>query len=394
MKKLFYLIFIVSIFLTSNSYADGNDYNICATNADGAILVDEKDGDNTSFALASSPTSFTLEKNDDPDNGGFCEVTPDNYKIKMFKMGLCTEDPFDSDYDDSASNTIGADLSSCTNIFDNASGKEINLQPGAEVNLLDDDIILPIGTFPYIYALLDNVIQIKHIQEYTAAPGARDFNIWGYHPTVNDGSAGTGKWCYTGLTGAQKKFVFTQAQERQFSGFTTLRGYTLPTMYSGRQTTAGFHCGTEAEANAGNDWFINIVDNFGEGMATGNNNGLPTGRTAANFRNAFENDRGFHNDFPTIEQMYYLYNSNNTPAISSQTAERILFIQDDSNNVVNITENTVGFKLNFKTNNAIEVGVQEESGSNDEVLQATMINGGTIFINIQTKTKRARGAWR
>ena len=43
MKKLFYLIFIVSIFLTGNSYADGNDYNICATNADGAILVDEKD---------------------------------------------------------------------------------------------------------------------------------------------------------------------------------------------------------------------------------------------------------------------------------------------------------------------------------------------------------------
>ena len=61
---------------------------------------------------------------------------------------------------------------------------------------------------------------------------------------------------------------------------------------------------------------------------------------------------------------------------------------------MNITENTVGFKLNFKTNNAIEVGVQEESGSTDEVLQATMINGGTIFINIQTKTRRARGAWR
>ena len=61
---------------------------------------------------------------------------------------------------------------------------------------------------------------------------------------------------------------------------------------------------------------------------------------------------------------------------------------------MNITENTVGFKLNFKTNNAIELGVHEESGNNDEILQATMISVGNIFINIQTKTRRARGAWR
>ena len=41
----------------------------------------------------------------------------------------------------------------------------------------------------------------------------------------------------------------------------------------------------------------------------GPNHVLPTARTASNFRNAGQQDRGFHDDFPTIQQSYYLYNS-------------------------------------------------------------------------------------
>ena len=394
MKNLFFatlLLFILSI----GSNANAANYSICATNADGAILVDERDGDNTSFALASSPTSFTHANSSNPNVGGYCEVTPDNYKIKMFKMGLCTEDPYRTP-DAGAGNTVGADLSSCVNVFDKASGKEVNIQPGGEVDLLDGEtLILPIGTYPYIFALLDNVIQIKHIQEYAIASGAGDFDIRGYHATKNDGSAGVGKFCYTGLNSAGKKFVFTTNQERQSTGFTTLRGYTLPTQFTGKQPTAGFRCGTESEANSGNDWAISLVDNFGNRMATGDNGaGLPTGRTASNFRNAAQQDRGFHDDFPTIQQSYYLYNSSDTPATSATAVEKILFIQNDTDNIVNITENTTGFKMNFKTNNSIEMAVYEEAGTNDEVLQATAVNGNTIFVQIQTKTRRTRGAWR
>ena len=93
MKNLFFATLLL-IILSIGSNADAARYSVCATNADGAILVDERDGDNTSFALASSPTSFTHANSDDADQGGYCEVTPDNYKIKMFKMGLCTEDPY------------------------------------------------------------------------------------------------------------------------------------------------------------------------------------------------------------------------------------------------------------------------------------------------------------
>ena len=393
MKNLFFATLLL-IVLSIGSNANAANYSICATNADGAILVDERDGDNTSFALASSPTSFTHVNSSNSNVGGYCEVTPDNYKIKMFKMGLCTEDPYRTP-DAGAGNTVGADLSSCVNVFDNATGKEVNIQPGGEVDLLDGEaLILPIGTYSYIYALIDNVIQIKHIQEYAIASGAGDFDIRGYHATKNDGSAGVGKFCYTGLDTNSKKFVFTTNQERQITGFTTLRGYTLPTKFTGKQTTAGFLCGTESEANSGNDWAISIVDNFGSRMATGNSSGLPTTRTASNFRNAAQQDRGFHDDFPTIQQSYYLYNSSDTPATSATAVEKILFIQNDADNIVNITENTTGFKMNFKTNNSIEMAVYEEAGANDEVLQATAVNGNTIFVQIQTKTRRTRGAWR
>ena len=393
MKNLFFATLLL-IVLSIGSNANAANYSICATNADGAILVDERDGDNTSFALASSPTSFTHANSDDADQGGYCEVTPDNYKIKMFKMGLCTEDPYRTP-DAGAGNTVGADLSSCVTVFDKSAGKEVNIQPGGEVDLLDGEaLILPIGTYSYIYALIDNVIQIKHIQEYAIAPGAGDFDIRGYHATKNDGSAGVGKFCYTGLDTNSKKFVFTTNQERQITGFTTLRGYTLPTEFTGKQTTAGFLCGTESEANSGNDWAISIVDNFGSRMATGDSSGLPTTRTASNFRNAAQQDRGFHDDFPTIQQSYYLYNSSDTPATSATAVEKILFIQNDTDNIVNITENTTGFKMNFKTNNSIEMAVYEEAGALDEVLQATAVNGNTIFVQIQTKTRRTRGAWR
>jgi len=393
MKNIFFATLLL-IILSIGSNADAARYSVCATNADGAILVDERDGDNTSFALASSPTSFTHVNSSNSDVGGYCEVTPDNYKIKMFKMGLCTEDPYRTS-DAGAGNTVGADLSSCVTVFDKAVGKEVNIQPGGEVDLLDGEaLILPIGTYSYIYALIDNVIQIKHIQEYAIAPGAGDFDIRGYHATKNDGSAGVGKFCYTGLDTNSKKFDFTTNQERQITGFTTLRGYTLPTKFTGKQTTAGFLCGTESEANSGNDWAISIVDNFGSRMATGDSSGLPTTRTASNFRNAAQQDRGFHDDFPTIQQSYYLYNSSDTPATSATAVEKILFIQNDTDNIVNITENTTGFKMNFKTNNSIEMAVYEEAGANDEVLQATAVNGNTIFVQIQTKTRRTRGAWR
>ena len=395
MNNIFFATLLLFILLIGSN-ANAANYSICATNADGAILVDERDGDNTSFALASSPTSFTHTAFGDTTRGGYCEVTPDFYKVKIFQFGLCKEMPYQVP-EDSADNTIGADLSSCTLIFDKAAGKELIIEPGKEVDLLDgEDLVLPIGTYPFLYFLLDNVIQIKHIQEYAdagVAGATANFAIRGYHP--DDDGSGSGKFCYTGLNSSSNRLVFTTNQERQFSSFTSLRGFTLPTNFTGKQSTAGFLCNDEATAIANNDWAVSIVENLGNRMAINqDSDGFPTSRVASNFRNAKRTDRGFHDDFPTIIQAYYLYNGSDTPATSATTVEKILFLQHDSSSDVVITENTVAFKMNFKTNNAIEMSVYEEAGANDEILMATALNANTIIVQIQTKTRRSRGAWR
>ena len=41
------------------------------------------------------------------DIGGTCDITPDNYKLKFYKTGFCTANPYRVPLD-SASNTINA----------------------------------------------------------------------------------------------------------------------------------------------------------------------------------------------------------------------------------------------------------------------------------------------
>jgi len=73
------------------------------------------------------------------------------------------------------------------------------------------------------------------------------------------------------------------------------------------------------------------------------------------------------------------------------------YISGDAGTVFS-TVNTTSFKLNFKTNNAIQMAIYEESdakgNSADRILQATSVNGNTIFVQVQTKTIRSAGAWR
>jgi hypothetical protein len=379
-------------------------YTICATDANGAILVnDEGNEDLSSFALASDPTNFNIIDRGningvEADMGASCDITPDNYKMTFFKTGFCSENPYRTPVD-AASNTINADLSSCVNIFDNDSGKEVVIQPDAEIDLLEGALLLPLGNYPFQFAILDNVVQIKHEQVFVAASGAGDFDILGYNPTNNDKSdtEHKGKICYTSTNDAGKQFVSVQSNELGVSGSTTLRGYTLPVRNTGVQPSALFRCrssvGTGVDAPA---YMANILNSFGSPMCT-YSPGATCTRDTSEFRNAGRNDAGFSSIFPRISQAYYLLQSDNTIATTPENVRRILWIQHDPDNLISITENTVGLKLNFKTNNAMQMQIHQD-GSNsfarDEELMANQIHGGTIIGQIQVKTRRSRGAWR
>jgi hypothetical protein len=409
MKKIILSLFIFNILniapsYSVESYVSNDSYTICATDANGAILVnDEGNEDLSSFALATDPTNFNLIDRGningaEADMGASCDITPDNYKMTFFKTGFCAENPYRTPVD-AASNTINADLSSCVNIFDNDAGKEVVIQPDAEVDLLEGELLLPLGNYPFQFAVLDNVVQIKHEQVFVAASGAGDFDILGYNPTNNDKSdtEHKGKICYTSTNDAGKQFVSVQSNELGVSGSTTLRGYTLPVRNTGVQPSALFRCrssvGTGVDAPA---YMANILNSFGSPMCT-YSPGATCTRDTSEFRNAGNNAAGFSSIFPRISQAYYLLQSDNTIATTPENVRRILWIQHDPDNLISITENTVGLKLNFKTNNAMQMQIHQD-GSNSFArvteLMANQIHGGTIIGQIQVKTRRSRGAWR
>ena len=405
MKKIILSLFIFNILniapsYSVESYVSNDSYTICATDANGAILVnDEGNEDLSSFALATDPTNFNLIDRGningaEADMGASCDITPDNYKMTFFKTGFCSEDPYRATVD-SASNTINADLSSCVSVFDKDAGKEVIVQPGVEVDLLEGELILPIGNYPYQFAILDNVVQIKHKQVYVAASGAADFNVLGYNPTANDKSDSEhmGKICYTSTNDAGNQFVSIQSNELTTSGSSTLRGYALPNRLTGIQPSALFRCrssvGTGVDAPA---YMATILNSFGNPMCTYSPGGSCT-RDESNFRNAGKQDAGFSDIFPNISQSYYLLKSDNTIATDPDDVRRILWIQNDPDNLIKITENTIGLKLSFKTNNAMNMQVHQDANADTE-LMANQIHGGTIFGQVQTKTRRSRGAWR
>jgi hypothetical protein len=421
MRKILFLIFIFNILNIVPSYASKVQNYVegditCATDANGAIYVNnEGSGDVSSFALASryaldtSSTSFDVTTRGNVsgsvvDIGGTCDITPDNYKLKFYKTGFCTENPYRTPVA-SASNTINADLSSCVSIFDNASGKEVNIQPDAEVDLLDGETLtLPLGTYPFQFAILDNVVLIKHTQEFVRAPGAADFFIRGYKENgTAAGNTNQGKICYTSKNDAGKILVSTMSNELGTSGSTTLKGYTLPVRNTGVQPSSLFRCATAVgSGNAGLDWFATIINSFGRDPMCTYQPGATCTRDTSNFRNSDLLTAPFHPDFPTVNQGFYLLKSDNTIATTPENVDRILWLQFDSNNIINITENTVGLRLSFKTNNAMQMQIHQDNEqhlrpaiqNSEEDLLANQIHGGTIIGLVQVKTRRSRGAWR
>ena len=399
MKKITYLLFILNIFYLTPSYSETfvEGYTVCATDDDGAILVnDEGGGDLSSFAYASDPSNFDLVDKgpvggQEQTIGASCDITPDNYKLKFYKLGFCSENPYRTPVN-SASNTVSADLSSCVDIFDKPNGKEVNIRPDEEVNLLEGELILPLGSYRYMYTIIDNVINIKHTQTFVAAQGAADFDILGYFPTSENPPQGKGKICWTAKDNNGDTIIHTQSFElAESGGVTTIRDYALPTDYTGSQPFAKVRCGSAVgTGNAKLDWFVTIINSFGDKMCADDTNCT---RDESKFRNAADNVTGFNPNFPSIAQSYYLLKSDNTLATDPDDVTRLLWIQDDPDNIIDINENTVGLKLNFKTNNAMTMGIHQDA-NDDEQLMSVQIWGNTIFGQVQTKTRRARGAWR
>ena len=152
MKTLntFFLIMFAVCFLSSKSYAS----TACAATSTAA----------SHQGLAGSANYAT--NGDD----GYCFHTPTSMKVTVYEFGLCT----------AASSPTSK--TACTTIFNNTSGKILDLGVGSSLPL-SDSVSLTEGTYTHAYVVLSNVTSIKSVIQFSTA-------------RVDD-TNNSGTYCYT-----------------------------------------------------------------------------------------------------------------------------------------------------------------------------------------------------
>lgn len=107
-------------------------------------------------ALSETADGF-CEASDDGSTVGVdltCKVTPSQLTFKIYEVGICTAD------------ATPADKSSCTAVFTNTTGLDINLTAGGNIPL-SPEVSLTEGQYDYGYMLVGTTQKIKISQTFT-----------------------------------------------------------------------------------------------------------------------------------------------------------------------------------------------------------------------------------
>ena len=281
------------------------------------------------------------------------------------------------------------------------------ITPDGEVDLFDEPIFIPIGSYKYSYMIADNHVSLQHTQKFITAADNSPALIKGYHASSQNKELNRGTVCYTAKDASGNPFVDTYSWEIDSSGvsggMSSLHGHELPDRFPGTPKHTRYRCGTIAEAAAGLEYATTIINTIGDRLVQTSNdengNTVIDSFDATKFRNASFCCRTNTNISPAPRQFYNLLKTDNESiATDMVTARRILLVQINDDNPTVMSENTVGFKIRFKTDNAINVRIyqsEDSSGENrDEILHGTKMQANELWLDFQTKTRRSRGAWR
>ena len=116
---------------------------LCVVNGDGAIVTVSG---NSTTPVKDDTADEEIAANTAKDS---CLITPDIYKLNIYKFGLCTADP---DLND---------LSSCQMFFESAAGIELDIQKGVSATLPIPEFYIEPGTYPYLYVQLSSKLGMK-----------------------------------------------------------------------------------------------------------------------------------------------------------------------------------------------------------------------------------------
>ena len=101
---------------------------------------------------------------------GYCYQTPASMKVTLYEFGICT------------ANATPTNRTACTTLFNNSSGKEMDLSVGSKAPL-NDNVSLTEGTYTHAYIILGKVTNITTIMQFSLSR--------------NDDTVGSGVFCYT-----------------------------------------------------------------------------------------------------------------------------------------------------------------------------------------------------
>ena len=173
------IILLATLFLAAIAFSNSANA-LCVVNGAGAIVIAADGSGNSTAPVKGDTTLYDTEGNVDYTANTAttdCGITPDTYKLNLYKMGLCAADP---DLND---------LTSCQMFFESAAGIEIDVQAGVSTKLDIPEFAIAPGTYPYVYVLLSNKFGMKWSGKMSRAV---------------DGSSGDtngGKFCWTANAG-------------------------------------------------------------------------------------------------------------------------------------------------------------------------------------------------
>ena len=363
--KNYLIIFFISLatLFLSFSSANAEVTGKCVTDTNGSIIIsaDGKLGNQTygsGGSATKAPFNYEnsyIDSEFSSNNTDACQTQPLFYKIKFYKVAMCTADPYTGNAD--------PDYNSCTDIFSNTSGKEVIIEPDKEVDLLEGNLLLPLGNYEYLTVILSNHLNIKTKQKYVYADGSR---------AVMYGSGDTGTnsntdLCYT------KAAVTTYTGETYDAGYNTAHGVTV-------QSSANTSSGSRMECTSGDpstdyDYATEIIDHLGDNATLVPN--MAYGSMLA--------DTGV-----AVELAATMLKTDNVSVADNVNNALRINAHFKYTNPIVISENTVGFKLNFATTRGVSLDAGQD-GSNKIFM--TKVGADPFTIEVQTKTRRSAAAW-
>ena len=335
---------------------------MCVTDANGSIVISAKGKLGTQFKTGTEKAPFNYANSYEDDEfeaneTDACQTQPLFYKITFYKVALCLSDPY--------TGNANPDYSSCTNIFNNAGGKEIIIEPDKEVDLLEGDLLLPVGSYTYLTVVLSNHIHIKHKQKYVYVDGTRAV-------MYGSGDSGTNEdtdLCYT------QAIVTTMSGElyAEDDSYNTAHGVTVSDSNETHQK-ARLEC-VDGDPASDYDYATEIIDHFGG---------------SADLVPFFEYTSMLSDTGVDVELGATMLKTDNVTVADDVDNALRIGAHFKYTNPVNISENTVGFKLNFATTRGVSLDAGQDV---NEKIFMVKVGADPFTIEVQTKTRRRRGAW-